>query len=56
MKITKTDIKNAREFYGIYDYVCDGNVISLINSIKNHGIDWVKEHTKILKVLSYKSW
>lgn len=54
--MTKMEIKKAKEFYGIFDYVSDENVIRLCEAIKNHGIEWTKENTGILKRLSYKEW
>lgn len=54
--MTKTEIKKAREFYGIYDFVCDETVIRLCEIIKIHGLQYAKENTGILKNLSYKKW
>ena len=54
--MTKAEIKKAKEFYGLYDYVSDENVIRLCEIVKTHGLQYAKENTGILKRLSYKNW
>lgn len=56
IKMTATEIKKAREFYGIYGYVCDETVLRLCEIIKINGLQYAKENTGILKRLSYKNW
>ena len=34
--MTNAEIKKAKEFYGIYDYVSDENVTRLCENVKNH--------------------
>lgn len=50
------EIKKAKEFYGIYDYVCDETVLRLCEVIKTHGLQYAKENTGILNKFSYKKW
>lgn len=54
--MTVTEIKKAKEFYGIYDYVCDETVLRLCEIVKTKGLQYAKENTGILKRLSYKEW
>ena len=54
--MTQAEIKKAKEFYGIYDYVCDENVIRFCEIVKTHGLEYAKQNTGILKKLSYKNW
>lgn len=56
LKMTMQEIKKAREFYGVYDYVSDKTIERLCEDLRNHGIQWVKENTGILTKLSYKNW
>lgn len=54
--MTNLEIMKAREFYGIYNYVSDETVLRLCETIRNHGLEYAKENTGILKRLSYKKW
>jgi len=49
------EIKCAREFYGIYDFISDSAVKRLIDYVKTQSMEWIRDYIYYMD-LSYKLW